>query len=289
MLIPCGRSAASASKSAGSPSAVRPAQAFLLLTVVVLAWQLASWARIPGTPASSSDAVQNSSSLPAGTILPVRLEDTISVKEAQQGQLIEAKIMQDVPLPDRETIPAKSIMKGSIVSVERDNEGVGSKVTVKFNQLEASKETLTIATYLRAIASFRAVRSAQIPLTGSDGGTPDGWGDTVQIGGDVRFGDGGAVRNHAKQKVGKGVRGGVLVRVRANPALGCDGPVDGDDHPQALWVFSADACGVYDLKGTKIARTGKSAPAGEITLHFEKDDAKLEAGTGILLRIVSQP
>jgi hypothetical protein len=142
-------------------------------------------------------------------------------------------------------------------------------------------------TSLRAMASYQAVRSAQMPLTGPDSGTPARWANTVQIGGDIRYGDGGLVRNRHKQQVGKGVNGGVLVHALANPNGGCEGPINGDDHLQALWVFSADACGVYDLKGVDIAHAGKSDPIGEITLHFEKDDMKLEAGTAMLLRVVA--
>ncbi len=287
MLILCGWPAESAARTRSA----RIAKTVLVVTVVVLGWQLGSSARSTGIPryGAVSDPVQNASSLPGGTVLPLILGNTISVKESQQGQLIEAKIAQDVPLANREKVPARSTVKGSIVSVEKDADGTAVKITLKFNQLEMRNEKLTIATYLRAIASSRAVRSAQTPRTGADGGTPAGWGDTVQIGGDIRYGDGGAVLSRGKQKVGKGVRGGVVVQVRANPALGCDGPVNGDDHPQALWVFSSDACGVYDLKDVKIAHTGKGEPVGDITLHFEKDDMKLEAGTGMLLRIVSQP
>lgn len=287
MLTVCGWPAESAARTRPA----RIAKTVLVVAVFVLGWQLGSSARSTGVSkyATGSDPVQNASPLPGGTVLPVRLENTISVKEAERGQLIEAKITQDVPLANRDKVLAKSTVKGSIVSVEKDADGTAVKVTLKFNQLETRNETLAIATYLRAIASFRAVRSAQTPWTGADGGTPAGWGDTVQIGGDIRYGDGGAVRSRGKQKVGKGVRGGVLVQVRANPALGCDGPVNGDNHPQALWVFSSDACGVYDLKDVKISHSGKSEPVGEIILHFEKDDMKLEAGTGILLRIATQP
>jgi hypothetical protein len=251
----------------------------LFITFAVLAWGLIALAG--GHP------VENPS-IPIGTILPVRLDDTISLKDAQRGQAIAAKIAQDVPL-NRDKIPAKSAVKGSIISVEKDSDGPGIKLTLKFNQMESRKETLTMVTYLRAMASYNAVRAAQTPRSGADVGTPTGWADTVQIGGDIRYGDGGAVRNRAKQKVGKGVNGGVLVDVRANSELGCDGIVNGDVHPQALWVFSSDACGVYDLKGTKITHTGKGAPVGEITLYFEKEDAKLEGGTAMLLRVTAQP
>ena len=100
------------------------------------------------------------------------------------------------------------------------------------------------------------------------------WANTVQIGGDVRFGDGDSVRNRWKETVGTAVPGGVLVYARANPELGCDGPVREDDHAQALWVFSADACGVYGLKGVKVTHNGQSPPNGEITLHIEKASMK---------------
>jgi hypothetical protein len=260
-------------------------KSLVAVVVLAIAWQLADAAL---SPSALGGRVETASAIPGGTILPLRLEKPISVKDAQKGQSIEAKVAQEVPLANGEAIPAKSLVRGSIVSVERDADGPGLKLTLKFDQLNARKETLTFSAYLRAIASFRAVQKAQSPHSGADVGTPEGWADTVQIGGDVRFGDGGAVRDSAKQKIGKGVRGGgVLVHVRANPALGCEGPVNMDDRLQALWVFSSNACGIYDIQGAKIVHTGKGAPVGEITLHFEKDDIKFEPGTAILLRTVS--
>jgi hypothetical protein len=257
--------------------------------LILLACQLASGSHEPGvaSPAGVPRAVVTLTALPPGTILPLRLDKSMAAKDAQKGQPIEAKIAQEVPLSTGFKIPVRSTVNGSIVSVERDSDGTGLSVTLKFNQLDDRKETVSISTYLRAIASSRAVRDAQSPLTGADTGSPMGWSTTVQIGGDIRYGDGGAVRNQAKQKVGKGVSGGVLVHVHENGALGCEGPVNMDDHLQALWLFSSNACGTYDLKGVKITHTGKNAPVGEFTLHFEKEDMRLESGTGILLRIAS--
>ena len=261
----------------------------LVFLRILYALQLVAWARTPETTGTNhaEAAVENSSAVPGGTILPVQLDGAFSVKDAQKGQAIETKLAQEVVLPNGDKIPLRTSVKGSVVSVTRDGEGPGVTVTVKFTNLEGRKESTPISTFLRAIASYRAVYNAHLPISGStDAGTPSGWATTYQIGGDIRYGDGGAVRSHAKQKVGKGVRGGVLVHAKANPARGCEGPTNRDDYLQALWVFSADACGAYDLNGTKIAHTGKSAPIGEISLHFEKDDMKLESGTGILLRTV---
>lgn len=89
--------------------------------------------------------------------------------------------------------------------------------------------------------------------------------------------------------MGKAVLGGVLVYAKANPALGCEGPVGSDDRPQALWLFSADACGVYGFKGVQLIHNGQAEPVGEITLGFKKANMKLRAGPGLLLRVVSQP
>jgi hypothetical protein len=262
----------------------------VLLGVVALGGQLVMSDRSSSTsidihvPAE----VKSTAAIPAGTILPIQLETTINANEAPSGEMIEARIMQDVPLPDREKLPARSVVKGSIISAGSDTEDPGVKVTLKFDQVEQRREILQITTYLRAIASARAVRTAQLPHAGADLGTSSGWADTVLIGGDVRYGDGGAVRDKAKEKVGKGVIGGVLVRVRANPARGCDGAVNGEDSLQALWVFSSAACGVYDLEGVKIARFGRGTPVGEITLHFDKNITKLEAGTAMLLSVASR-
>jgi hypothetical protein len=257
--------------------------------VLLLACRLASGSREPGvaSPPAAPGAVVTLAAIPPGTVLPLRLEKSITTKDAQKGQPIEAQIAQEVPLSNGSKIPLRSTVIGSIVSVERDTDGPGLSVTLQFNELDDHKETVRFSSFLRAIASFRAVREAQSPLTGADTGSPTGWSNTIQIGGDIRFGEGGAVRNQAKQQVGRGVRGGVLVHVRENRALGCEGPVNMDDHLQALWLFSSDACGTYDLKGVKITHTGKNAPVGEFTLHFEKEDMRLEAGAGILLRIAS--
>jgi len=221
-------------------------------------------------------------------VIPVRLDETLDVKSLQAQLKIAARVAQEVPLPSKEKISLRSRVFATVTAVNASPDGP-VEVSLKFDQLEEKDQTFAIVTALRALASYRAMRNAQIPLAGADSGTPAGWGTTVQIGGDQRFGDGGKVRNRHKQIVGKGVRGGVMVHLAANPERGCSGPESLDDRPQATWVFSADACGVYDLKNVKIAHSGKSDPAGVITLEFAKDDMKLESGTAFLLRTVKQP
>ena len=251
---------------------------FWLLSVVGA--QLALWA--------GPSRVQPASWIPPGTILPVRLDGALDVSAVQEQQRIETRVAQEVPLGDQEKISLRSRVMGTVTSVKKNGDGTVS-VSFKFDQLEEKDQTFSLTTGLRALASYQAVRNSQIPLTGADAGTPAGWGTTVQIGGDQRFGDGGKVRNRQKQTVGKGVRGGVLVHIAGNPERGCSGADPGNDRLQATWVFSADACGVYDLKKIKITQNGKTDPIGVITLEFAKDDMKLESGAGLLLRTVKNP
>jgi hypothetical protein len=229
----------------------------------------------------------SSVALPAGTILPVKLERTVSVEDAQAGQEIEARVMQDVPLADHGKSQMNSRVTGTIVSVVKAADGTSIDVSLRFEKIENHMEMISIASSLRAIASFESVRAAQTPLTGADPGSPSGWADTVQIGGDIRYGDSGKVRNRQKQVVGHGVIGGVLVHARAQSGSRCEGPVNGDDRLQALWVFSADACGVYGMDGVQIIQTGKTNPVGVVMLRFEKANMKFEAGIGMLLRVVA--
>jgi hypothetical protein len=264
-----------------SAKTLRGKRGFGVMGTILLfgAFQLVVWAGPP---------VETAATIPAGTVIPVHLDDALELGSVQAHQRIEARVSQEVPLPGKEKISLRARVMATVVSVNRNAEGPES-VSLKFDQLEEKNQTYAITTSVRAIASYQAVRKAQMPLTGGDAGTPAGWGTTVQIGGDNRFGDGGKVRNRHKQTVGKAVMGGVLVHISANEGFGCDGPEGSGERLQATWVFSADACGVYDLKNVKIAHNGRTDPIGVITLEFAKSDMKLDSGTAFLLRTVKKP
>jgi hypothetical protein len=53
-----------------------------------------------------------------------------------------------------------------------------------------------------------------------------------------------------------------------------------------VWVFSADACGLFDLKGMRIAYAGNTAPFGEITLTKDGGEIKIMKSSAMLLRVV---
>lgn len=87
------------------------------------------------------------------------------------------------------------------------------------------------------------------------------------------------------QVVGRAVPGGVLVQASAKEGTKCRGEVNGNNAPQALWVFSSGACGVYGVEGLFIVDAGRTDPAGTIILVSNGDNVKPRDGDGMLLRV----
>jgi hypothetical protein len=225
--------------------------------------------------------------IPAGTILPVALNSSLNSRKVKPGQVITARVMQDVPLPGS-TIHAGAKVVGRVIDVKPANGASGAQISFRFDTLVVSKRRISITTNLRAAASMMAVEAAQLPESGPDRGTSQNAWTTDQIGGEVVYRGGGPVADGLRA-VGEPAYGGVLVHVSAKPGTPCRGEIEGNDRLQALWVFSSDACGVYDFADLKIVHAGRSNPVGEITLASDKGDVNVRAGSGILLRVNKTP
>jgi hypothetical protein len=233
----------------------------------------------------AATAVHAGTVVPDSTILPARLNSSLSSRSAKPGQLITARIMQDVPLPDDAKIPAGAMLIGKVTSVQPALGSSGGSISLVFDTLRIPHENIRLTVHLRALASMLEVRQAQLPRN-SDPTTPENAWTTVQIGGDVVYRGGGPVRGRSGV-VGKPVEGGVLVRLDPNPGRGCRHDGTGE-RAQALWLFSSDACGVYGLPDLMIVRAGSDASvsaSGEITLRSAKGDVEARNGSGLLLRV----
>ena len=221
--------------------------------------------------------------VPDSTVLPVRLNTAISSRKTKPGQVITARVMQDVPLPGEAKIPAGSTLSGEVTAVQPASGGNGGTISFRFDTLRLPKEKVRLTLHLRAIASTWEVRHAQLPINSDPTASESSW-TTVQIGGDVVFRGGGSVRNRSGV-VGEPVVNGVLGRLDSNPGRGCRGDGTGE-RPQALWLFSSDACGTYDLRDVTIARADHNSPdsaTGAITLHSTKGDVDVRTGGGLML------
>ena len=188
----------------------------------------------------------------AGTILPIRLNSSLSSSKTRPGQIITARIMRDVPLANGGKVREGSRVIGHVVNVSSP-------------------------------ANANTVMEAGIPADGPVS-MPIA---TTQVGGETAFTSGGAVEAGNGVVVGKSVNDGVLVQARADSRQGrdCRSVVDDNKSPQAMWVFSSDSCGTYGLSNIRVAHAGKTEPVGVIVLTSEKGQLKLPSGAGMLLRV----
>jgi len=230
---------------------------------------------------------KNAYIIPAGTILPVRLNSTVSSAKSKPGQVISGRIMQDVPLSSGTRIKEGSKVAGRIVEVTPARPGERARLSLRFDKLIFSHKTVSISTNLRAIAGFMRINEAQTPTSGPSESDVYRWLTTEQIGGDIAYGEGGPVTTHndPNDVVGKKVNGGVLGQLRANGVANCRGATDGNESPQAIWVFSSDACGVYGIEHIRIVSSGRSGVPGLIVFGSDKQNLKIPGGAGMLLRI----
>jgi hypothetical protein len=237
----------------------------------------------PNVPSATANEI----TVPAGTILPVVLRTSFSFDRAKPGQILRAKIAQDVPLSNGSKIPRGSAMEGHIVECTPARGGNAAKVSIQFDKLLMAGKWVPVVTNLRAIAGFMAVMEASSPDLATGEGEVYNWLDTTQIGGDSVYGVNGPVMSagNASELVGHAVGDGVLARARAKEGSACRGAINGNDYPQALWVFSTDACGTYGIEHLTIAHSGRTAPEGTIVLASEAHNLKLHDGDGLLLRV----
>jgi hypothetical protein len=242
---------------------------------------------VPPKTGDEKSTAKNSYAIPAGTILPVRLNSTFSSAKSKPGQVITGRIMQDIPLSPGIRIKEGSKVVGHIVEVTPASTGKTARISLQFDKLIWGHQTISIATNLRAIAGFMRINEAQTPPIGPGESDVYRWLTTVQIGGDIAYGEGGPVTtaNDPNNVVGKAVYGGVLSQVRANEGANCRGATDGNEAPQALWVFSSDACGTYGLEHISIVSAGRSGVTGVIVFSSDRRNLEIPGGAGMLLRI----
>ena len=232
---------------------------------------------------SSADTHVDPLTIPPGTIIPIRL-GSLSSEKSKPGDAIKARIMQDVPLGNGSKLRAGAKVFGRIIAVTPSTMATKATLTLKFDTVVQGKDSAPVLTNLRAMASTLEVEFAQTPTTGPGESDVYDWLPTVQVGGEVVYGKGGEVYR-GDRVVGRATYDGVLAQVNPNEDANCRGPIDGNDRPQAFWVFSSDACGAYGFPYVTIGHEGRTDPRGEIVLVSEHGPVKIRSGSGMLLRV----
>ena len=222
--------------------------------------------------------------VPAGTILPVSLNKGLNASKVHTGQEIRARVMQDVPGTQ---MRRGAEVVGHVVEVNSSRNGP-AKLAIRFDSVRVHGQSIPVSTNLRAMASFVEVQQAQVPEEeASRGLTPETW-TTEQIGGDQVYRGGGPVAA-GLSVVGEPTPYGVLGSPRSQEGQPCRGVVADANGPQAFWLFSTDACGVYGYPNIRIDHAGRTSPAGTIVLSAAHGKLKLQSGTGLLLRVQQNP
>lgn len=211
--------------------------------------------------------------VPAGTVLPLRLETPLKAGKVRPGQVIRAKIMQNIP--DTPVRRGARVL-GHVVSV------TPTRIELRFDTLAVKGQQIPITTNLRALASMMAVNDAQIPEGGADRALPPEVRTTTQIGGEQVYRGGGPVARGitpVAEPTPEGARG----PLNSNPP--CRAAIADNHRPQALWLFSTDACGVYGFPGLTIEHAGRTHPVGTVVLVAESSKLNIRSGSGLLLRV----
>jgi len=256
-----------------------------LLALAIFMGAMAVYGQTQTSTSSSSNSRE--SKVTPGTIVPAVLHTSLSLHKCKPGQEVFATVAQDVPIANAVKIRKGTEIKGHIVAVTPNTNGTGQRVSMQFDKIYWNGQWIPIVTDLRAVASSLEVMQAHVPDEAPNEGSPYEWLQTTQVGGDSVYGQKGQVMSadDPSQVVGKSVPGGVLVRASAKEGTKCRGEADGNNGPQALWVFSSGACGVYGVDGLSIVHAGRTDPIGTIILSSNADNVKLRDGDGLLLRV----
>jgi len=223
--------------------------------------------------------------VPPGTVLPVKLDSSVSLAKNATEQIVTARVMQNVLLPGGSEIRRGTQVIGHLIKSVPASGNSAAELIFAFDSIKLSDRTVPLHTSLRALASNLEVADAETPKYFDDA-TPSTYGTTTQVGGDVVYRGGGRVMS-GETVVGEPVYGGVLGRTRANTDKGCRGTVAGNDQPQSLWIFSSNACGAYGYPHLTITHAGRRSPQGEIVLTSANDRSlKVRSGTAMLLRVL---
>jgi len=224
--------------------------------------------------------------IPRGAILPVVLRSALCFDKARPGQVLHGEIAQDVPFGSSAGIHKGARVEGHALEATPSGNGSATTVKIQFDKVNVGGQWMPVVTDLRAIAGFMTVIEAGIPVEAPAEGSPYNWLPKEQIGGDTAYGVGGPVRSADGSKViGKFLGDGVLGQASAKEGTPCRGPLDHNNNPQALWVFSSAACGIYGIKHLEIQHAGRTDPVGTIVLASHVRNLKLRDGDGLLLRV----
>ncbi|HTV04787.1 MAG TPA: hypothetical protein VME86_05420 [Acidobacteriaceae bacterium] len=213
--------------------------------------------------------------IPPGTVLPLSLETTLQSGKTHPEKLIRARVMQNIP---GTSVHRGAKVLGHVISISPDH------IALRFDTLVDHGRSTPITTNLRTLASMMDIDLAQIPGGGADRALTPEQRSVTLIGGEEDYRPDGPV-TRGMAVVGQPTPYGVLAMLQTNPP--CRANLSGNDQPQALWLFSSDACGLYGFSDLRVEHYGRTNPAGVIILASRPGKLHIRSGSGLLLRVQS--
>jgi hypothetical protein len=215
--------------------------------------------------------------LPAQTTIPVIFTHTVNSAKAKAGDVVTAKTMQVVLLPNGDQLKKGTLVTGHVVEAHPfrfdETPYAAQQSSYLAIQIDHVGDVTPVATSVRALATALAVQQALTPQ-GID--ESDSLGTMVLIGGAhyspiaKRITDGPDDDTVAYNK-----KQGVFARLLPGGS-GCEGT----QTEQSVAIFSPDACGLYGF-----VRDHLSAENGAFRLDSTHQTVTLPAGSAALLQV----
>jgi hypothetical protein len=219
--------------------------------------------------------------LPAQTTIPVIFTHTENAAKAKAGDVVTAKTMQVVVLPNGDQLPKGSMVTGHIVEVRPfkfDDTPYtaqqASYLSIKIDQV-GKDGTGPVVTTVRALAD---------PISTEEALTPHGVDETDHPGTVTLIG--GAHYSPVDKHVTYGVDDDVVAYNKKQGVFahllpgGADCP--GTQTEQSVGVFSPDACGLYGFGSVHLS---EDIASGTFRLASTHRTVVLYAGSAALLQV----
>jgi hypothetical protein len=214
--------------------------------------------------------------LPGETALPVIFTHTVDAKNAKAGDVVTAKTMQVVLLPNGEQLPKGTLVTGHVVEARPfkfDETPYAvqqpSYLSIQFDHVAENQ----VATSVRALASAMAVAQALRPQRVDETDAP---GTMVLIGGGHYSPVGKRVTDGPYDDIiGYNKKQGVFARLLPG-GPGCNGT----QTEQSVAIFSPDACGLFDFYSDHL-----TARDGTFRLESTHQTVNIREGSAALLQV----
>ncbi len=234
---------------------------------------LGSVAMVPASPAIT---------LPAQTAIPVIFTHTENAAKAKAGDVVTAKTMQVVLLPNGNQLPKGSLVIGHIVEArpfkfdDRDYAvQQASYLSIKIDQVVDKSGPSPMVASVRAMADPISSQEARSPHGIYE---PDSLGTVTLIGG-AHF---SPVEKHVTYGVDDDIvaynkKQGVFAHLLPGGAS-----CPGTQTEQSMGIFSPDACGLYGFASVHLSEDSASGTFRLVSIHHT---VVLYAGSAALLQV----